>query len=312
MGAGGPADGAGAFGIEVYAYAAMSNPLHVVLRNRLDLAARWSAEEVATRWLRVFPKRRTADGQPAGPGAGDVAALAADADRVGELRQRPSISWFMKSLSEFTARRANREDRFRRRFWEGRFECQRLADEAALLTCMAYVDLNPVRARVAESPADSAFTSVFDRFRGRQARSRVRRVRRMVRAGARLTPRQRRLHAAAEGQSRQDRWLVRLNAEGSPLSNVSEASYLAPVDWTGRALRDDKPGAIPPSVAPLLEQLEINTQRWEQTVERYRSLLFRVAGRAEMLSRIAGAAGLRWLQGIGASRAASTARPRAA
>ncbi len=302
-----------AFGVEVYAYAVMSNHLHVVLRNRPDLAAGWSAEEVVRRWLRVFPKRRTPDGRAAGPGAAAVAATAADAGRVAELRRRlSSISWFMKSLSEHVARRANREDRCRGRFWEGRFRCQRLADEAAVLTCMAYVDLNPVRARVAESPADSAFTSVFDRIRGRQGRSRVRRARRMVRAGVRLTARQRKLCAAARARSRQDRWLSRLNAEGSPLSNVSEASYLALVDWTGRALREDKPGAIPPSVAPLLEQLEINTERWVETVERYGRLFFRVAGRAEMMSRLAGAAGLRWLRGIGASRAVFTARPRAA
>lgn len=304
---------AGCFGIEVYAYAVMSNHLHVVIRNRPDLAAGWSAEEVATRWLRVFPRRRTADGGPARPGAAEVAAVAGDAARVAELRRRlSSISWFMKSLSEFIARRANREDRCRGRFWEGRFKCQRLADEAAVLTCMAYVDLNPVRARLAGSLADSAFTSVFDRIRGRQARSRVRRVRRMVRARRKLTPHQRRLYEAARRQSRQDRWLARINAAGSPLSGVSEASYLQLLDWTGRALRADKPGAIPASVAPLLEQLEINTERWVQTVDRYGRLFFAVAGRAEMMSRIAGAAGLRWLRGIGASRAAFTAQSRAA
>ena len=36
----------------------MSNHLHQILRNRPDVCARWSDEEVAIRWLRVFPGRR--------------------------------------------------------------------------------------------------------------------------------------------------------------------------------------------------------------------------------------------------------------
>ena len=45
------------FGIDVCAYAVMSNHLHVVLRTRPDLVAGWSDEEVVRRWLADISER---------------------------------------------------------------------------------------------------------------------------------------------------------------------------------------------------------------------------------------------------------------
>jgi hypothetical protein len=70
----------------------------------------------------------------------------------------------MRVLNESISRMANAEDGVTGRFWEGRFKSHALLDEAAVLTAMAYVDLNPIRARLATVPEDSAFTSIAERL----------------------------------------------------------------------------------------------------------------------------------------------------
>jgi REP element-mobilizing transposase RayT len=153
----------------VLSYAIMSNHLHLVVRNLPGRAAAWSDEEVARRWLWIFPGPGGKRGRP--PEDAAVRALCGDPERLAIRRARlADPSWFMRCLNEPIARRANREDACTGRFWEGRFKCQKLDDDGATLACMTYVDLNPVRAGLAETPEASDFTSGQDRAVALRAR----------------------------------------------------------------------------------------------------------------------------------------------
>ncbi|MCE3003577.1 MAG: hypothetical protein LW860_12905 [Xanthomonadaceae bacterium] len=147
------------FAVGVYAYAVMSNHLHLVVYVDPSATLAWSPDEVAQRWVRLTPVRVDGEIDEAACEA-RAAALAGNAERIAVLRERlGSLSWFMRFLNEPIARRANREDGCTGHFWEARFKCQALLDDAAVLACMAYVDLNPIRAGLAPDLPSSPYTS---------------------------------------------------------------------------------------------------------------------------------------------------------
>jgi REP element-mobilizing transposase RayT len=152
------------FAVDVCAYAAMSNHYHLVLHVDQPAAQSWSNEEVIRRWTGLFPRNATFV-ETLIKNKSSKAAQKLLQLRVELWRQRlVDISWFMRCVNETVARDANREDQCSGRFWEGRFKSQALLDEKALVTCMAYVDLNPIRAGMAGTLDTSDFTSIQERL----------------------------------------------------------------------------------------------------------------------------------------------------
>jgi REP element-mobilizing transposase RayT len=298
----------GVFGMEVFAYAVMSNHLHLVVRNRPDRAEAWTAEEVAIRWCTLFPKRDV-HGSAEAPEEAALKSFVADTARVEVCRERlGDISWFMRCLNEPIARRANREDGCTGRFWEGRFKCQRLMDEGAMLACMAYVDLNPVRAQLADTLEDSAFTSVYDRLTAERAKKRLQGASEIVAP----TKAQGDLIGREQAASERAEWLLDLDGVESPFGDMDLNYYLSLVEWTGQTLRDDKPGYIPVRLKPVLERFDLDTENWVRNVESYGGLFYRIAGQLDSILTRAQQKGQHWLRGRSGSEQLYRTRKKAA
>ena len=259
------------FTIDVCAYAVMSNHYHLVLHVDRDRAQRMTLEEVAHRWLQLFSAPPLVERFLAGQASAEEqqqAQLILERWRTRLF----DLSWFMKCLNEHLAHRANAEDQCTGRFWEGRFRSQALLDEAGLLTAMVYVDLNPIRAGIATSPADSPFTSVMQR-----------------------------IGVLREFAMNPQPALRALQDEAGPARDAIPfqlRDYLELVDWSGRTVRADKTGFIDPRQPPILHQLRIDTPAWRQAMRPRGAVFGRAIGRINRLRLHANTLGQHWVRGL--------------
>ena len=256
----------GIFSVEVAGFAVLDNHMHVVLKLNDEVAAGWSDDEVVRRWGRLFPPRGK-DRQPLEVSEAWVEAQLKDAKWVAEARQRlNSLGWFMKCLKEPLARMANKEDGCKGTFFEGRFKSIAILDEEALLTTLAYVDLNPVAAGMAKTPEESQHTSV---------KARVENCRDQGTLGAVVDqPADRTRH----DQPLEDEsfWLVPIEdrrehggTRGGISPHMNLASYLRLLDYSSRLLRAGK-ARVPHEVAEILTRLGSSPDIWQQRMEKLR------------------------------------------
>lgn len=256
------------FAVDICAYAVMSNHYHLVLHVDAAAAQGWSDAEVIARWRALFPRNGDLV-QTLQNNSSSQAAQTQLKEHIALWRTRlTDISWFMRCLNESIARQANREDDCTGRFWEGRFKSQALLDERALVTCMAYVDLNPVRAGIADSLEHSDFTSIQERLirHAQKVKHRSYRQQRLL---------QRRASQHLVG--RQDSRLARLTAfeqlaaeDKLPLP-ITQRAYFELLDVTCRSLQSE-PAAQTKLLGQargsqmLLETLGIRSDHWLQGI----------------------------------------------
>jgi REP element-mobilizing transposase RayT len=251
------------FALDIAAYAVMSNHYHVVLHINTARAKSWSDLEVVKRWHQLFKGTALSQKYLENEGRISRAEMTFIQKSIDEWRLRlQDISWFMRILNEAIAREANTEDQCTGRFWEGRFKSQALLDEAALLACMAYVDLNPIRAGMAKTLENSDHTSVKKRCLKAHKNKGLNQV------------------------SQQERSLYPF--VGNPKLGQAEGiqvkltDYLELLDSTGRILKNGK-CAISDSMGSILSRLDIGDDQWLEMTSNFEGCFSSFVGRESSL-----------------------------
>jgi len=280
------------FAIDICAYAVMSNHYHLVLHVNEPEALSWDFNEIIDRWYQLFNGNGLVDKYLAGEilSQGEMAAIT-DCVNVWHKRLQ-DISWYMRCLNEAIAREANSEEGCKGRFWEGRFKSQALLDETALLTCMMYVDLNPIRAGMTHQLEASDFTSIQERIVAvantlKHAQQKIEKKTSTQKSTTHTT-----LYPFL-GTERQE------DPSGIPYSLID---YFQLIDWTGRAIREDKKGAIPAHIQPLLQTLNINENEWLHGVKDFGQRFGSAMGPVTAIKQYGKKLNRKWFQGMDANR----------
>ena len=280
------------FGIDLLAFSCLSNHFHLVLRSRPDVVKTWDDTEVARRWWSLCPQRKVKseiDGKknwvPVEPTEWDLNSIRNDPVKLASVRCRLSdISWWMRLLCQYIALRANGEDgEGLGRFWQSRFKAVRILDEESLLACAAYVDLNPIRAALAETLEASDYTSVQRRINA-------------LRENVETISASKDSNAATIA-NRADDFLspISIDEKRDPLSaqpsrngkrcsdkgflTLADAEYLTILDWIARDTVAGKRGQTPVEAPPVLERLGIDASEWSRMLKDFGRTFKNVAGK---------------------------------
>lgn len=247
------------FSISICAYAVMSNHYHLVVKLNPEEVNHWSDDEVLQRWTALFKGPVLVQRHRADEFLNAIEREALSSMAAVYRSRLSSLSWFMKCLNEPIARKANAEDRCSGHFWEARFHSQALCSEKALFAAMAYVDLNPIRAKMAKTPEASNYTSIQTRILHRRNRKRSRRalteaVSKLINAGelfhfeSSIRP----LMPFADDRSTK-------HDDALPMA---EWEYLALVDTTARNVVHGKRGHMDDHTAPIIARLGLSAEQW--------------------------------------------------
>ena len=182
----------------------------------------------------------------------------------------------MRLLCQYVGQRANRETQETGKFWESRFKAVKLLDEAALLACSAYVDLNPIRAGIAKTLEESEYISAHHRLQAMIDEAETKGDRRSNSSpkDAFLSPiRNDELRDAIGANLAKDN----CRASDKGFLNMSRAEYLCLLDETARHQKDGK-RASSKDLPSLLERVGMHTETWFCLIENFGQLFYHVAG----------------------------------
>jgi hypothetical protein len=221
---------------------------------------------VARRWFVLYPPRDTKR-QPIQVTSEFIESKIQDTAWVDEIRNRlSSISWFMKCLKEPLARLANKADDCKGTFFEGRFKSVGVLDEETLLSCCAYIDLNPVAAGIAKTPEESEHTSIKERVDHVASQGRTDNLCAANRGSVTAIK--------TSSQLEDDLWLIPIEDRRSidstregMLSGFTLGNYLMLVEFTGRMVRNGKV-SISSDLADIFARMGTTAETWQNRVKR--------------------------------------------
>lgn len=218
------------FSIHICSYAVMSNHYHIVVK--VSDNKQWHTRQIFATWNKLYSLPYLAE-----KFMRNEMTSKAELRQVKKLAKKyrkrlMNISWFMKCLNEYIAVKANAEDNCKGHFWEARFKSQALLGERALLTCMSYVDLNPIRAAMAQTPETSDYTSIQARIKNDK---------------------------------------VTLLNFGDKAIPYYLSDYIALVDYTGKCVHPNKRGFISDDIPDILNRLKIQPDTWVEEMKQFRT-----------------------------------------
>ena len=277
------------FTIGICAYAVMYNHCHLVLKVDSKQSLKLTKKEVIARWVAIYPSGLS-QLKDYLDGTASKKQIKAAKRRIKLWRKRlKSISWFMRSLNHYIACKANKEDGCKGHFWESRFTSQALLDDTATLSCMAYVDLNPIRAGIADDLNDSDFTSIKERIQALKFAQQ-----------ASDTDENGQNEDGSSMKSYQPDWLLAFGHSHCE-SNIcfSLVNYLDMVYWTGREVRKDKKGYIASDVPEILKELNLDAEQWLKRSQQFEQLFAGIVAKREKLYFYANKIGQSHCKGVG-------------
>jgi len=263
------------YAIDLCAYAVMSNHVHVVLRVDEKSANSLSMREVLIRWHKLHKGTLLTKSYLAGEALSEAELLSVKRTAAVYRKRLFSISWFMRDLNEYIARAANAEDECKGRFWEGRFKSQALLDEKALLSCMVYVDLNPIRASLASTPEDSEYTSIKRRIECKLTRK----------TSTGILP-----------------FKSDTACSNQYCLNLTFTEYVTLLTQTGKAVRDDKAGFIDGEYQASLNQIALSSSQWLKASLEFEQHFSIAVGSVSRIKKFQLTTGRRRLKGVSSAR----------
>jgi len=137
----------GLYFAEIIGFCLMGNHFHLLCR--MHLGGDYSDDEIRQRYKAFFE------------GELDAKDRELTDDQVERFRKKwEDLSEFMKDLKQTFSRFYNRRHNRKGFFWSERFKSVIVDNGETLINCLAYIDLNPVRAGIVEKPEAYRWASI--------------------------------------------------------------------------------------------------------------------------------------------------------